>query len=124
MYAYEELLKGRLGQTGYLYSRIELNSASAFFNATFTSEDFDNLKDFFWDSNLQKHYIAFRVVAYVPGSSNMDLDQDSEDLMQALFQIEFLDSTTSDACASNTIDYEGGDITYAGSVRTDDMLVY
>jgi hypothetical protein len=105
-----------------LISTIELNVTTGWFNATFTDFDYDELKTYFTDQNGEV-YIAFRAIAYIPGSLSMDQDQDLGALTQSLWKITFLDSTVASACAANELVVMDPAVTFENAVR-DDVLTY
>jgi hypothetical protein len=105
-----------------LISTIELNVTTGWFNATFTDFDYDELKTYFTDQHGEV-YIAFRAIAYIPGSLSMDQDQDLGALTQSLWKITFLDSTVASACAANELVVMDPAVTFENAAR-DDVLTY
>jgi hypothetical protein len=65
--------------------------------------------------------LNFTVAAVVPGSINEGQSAALADLKSTTFAIEFIDSATAEACASNILNPQ--QTTVAGTIR-DDILIY
>jgi hypothetical protein len=96
----KEWLQGKVPNS-HLTSKIVFNATNSEFSATFSKDDIEAVR-----SHLEaagKSTLQFKIVAIIPGSTDMGATTPNDALVSAQFSIILIDSSVAETCASNIL---------------------